>query len=294
MRTLIMSEEDQLIPEDTKIPSKNWLERIGQVFSGEPQSRIELIELLREATQRGLLDNDALTMIEGVLQVSERRVRDIMVPRSQMVVVDTQQTPEQLLPIIIQSGHSRFPVINNTKDEIIGILLAKDLLRYAFNGHGNGDHFDIRDLMRPAVFIPESKRLNVLLKEFRAKHNHMAIIADEYGGVAGLVTIEDVLEEIVGEIEDEYDIEADAQIKPLTDTSYAIKALTPIEQFNQFFNTQFDTEEFDTVGGLITKAFGHVPKRGENIVIDYFEFKVLKADSRRVRLLQAKRIKPAE
>jgi magnesium and cobalt transporter len=219
------------------------------------------------------------------------QVRDIMIPRAQMAVVSREAAPDEILPFIIESGHSRFPVISDNRDEVIGILLAKDLLRHRFDG---GTVFDIKDVMRPAVFIPESKRLNVLLKEFRASRNHLAIVVDEYGGVAGMVTIEDVLEQIVGEIEDEHDIDEDTFIRKRNDSNYVLKALTPIEDFNEYFGSHFSDEEFDTIGGRVIQAFGHVPKRGESVTIDSYEFKVLRADNRRVHILGLRVIAPAE
>ena len=251
---------------------------------GEPKDREQLVELLRDAQQRDLLDPDALAMIEGVLQVAEMQVRDIMIPRAQMTVVERDASLDKILPVIIESAHSRFPVIGDNRDEVVGILLAKDLL--AYSGPDGAKNFSVRDILRPAVFIPESKRLNVLLKEFRASRNHMAIVVDEYGGVAGLVTIEDVLEQIVGEIVDEHDIEEDAYIKKHNDNVYAVKALTPIEEFNDYFYSKFSDEEFDTIGGLVMQRFGRLPRRGEVITIDRFRFKVLNADSRRIHLMQ--------
>lgn len=262
---------------------RSWFERISQVFAGEPQDREQLIELLRDAEQRNLLDLDALAMIEGVMQVSELRVRDIMVPRAQMEVVERDAPLEQNVRVITDSGHSRFPVIGESRDEVVGILLAKDLIPYLAN---RDTHFDIREVLRPAVFIPESKRLNVLLKEFRASRNHMAIVVDEYGGVAGLITIEDVLEQIVGDIDDEHDTEEAAHIRAHGDGRYTLKALTTIEDFNEYFGTQLSDEEFDTIGGLITNRFGHLPKAGEEVSFDGFRFKVLHADRRRVHLLE--------
>ncbi len=266
-------------------PHLSWLEKIGQaLYQGEPRSRDELLEMMRDATRRGLLDGDALAMIEGVLQVAEMQVRDIMIPRSQMVVVERDADPRSWLPVIIESAHSRFPVIEESRDEIIGILLAKDLL--AWLAQGGDEAFDIREALRPAVFIPESKRLNVLLKEFRASRNHMAIVVDEYGGVAGLVTIEDVLEQIVGEIEDEHDIDGDTYIMRYGPNRHTVKALTPIDEFNDYFAADFSDDEFDTIGGLVMKGFGHMPKRGEQITLGRFRFKVLRADNRRIHLLQ--------
>jgi len=262
---------------------RSWLERLSQAFSGEPRNREELIELLRDAQRRNLFDADALAMIEAVLQVADMQVRDIMIPRAQMVVVERDDSPEDILPVIIESGHSRFPVIGESRDEVVGILLAKDMLRYRLDESAG---FDIRDVMRPAVFIPESKRLNVLLKEFRASRNHMAIVVDEYGGVAGMVTIEDVLEQIVGEIADEHDIEEGSFILRRSDTRYVVKALTPVEDFNEYFGTRLDDEEFDTIGGLVARAFGHLPKRGETVTLDGLRFRVLRADTRRIHMLE--------
>ena len=263
-----------------------WLDRLGQVLLGEPRDREQLIELLRGAQQRELLDMEALGMIEGVLQVSEMQVRDIMIPRSQMVVVERDAQVDAMLPVVIGSAHSRFPVIGESRDDVVGILLAKDLLNAWADKERNGE-FDIQDYLRPAVFIPESKRLNVLLNEFRDSHNHMAIVVDEYGGVSGLVTIEDVLEQIVGDIDDEHDIVDDGHdIMRHTDNRYTVKSLTPIDEFNEYFGTEYSDEEFDTIGGLVLNRFGHVPKRGEEIELERFVFKVLRADNRRIHLLQ--------
>ncbi|HQU14973.1 MAG: magnesium/cobalt efflux protein [Chromatiales bacterium 21-64-14] len=271
---------------------RSWLERLSQVLLGEPKDRAQLIELLRDAQHRDLLDSDALGMIEGVLQVSEMQVRDIMIPRSQMVVVERDEPPENILPRIIESGHSRFPVIGENRDEVVGILLAKDLLRY-FTGALERS-FSMREVLRPAVFIPESKRLNMLLKEFRASRNHMAIVVDEYGGVAGLVTIEDVLEQIVGDIGDEHDVDEATFILKHSEGSYTIKALTPIEDFNEYFGARFSDEEFDTIGGLVMNTFGYLPKRGESTTIGRFRFQVLRADNRRVHLLHMTLLPAAE
>jgi len=269
---------------DTTASQRSWLDRLSQAFSAEPRNRQDLIELLRDAQQRHLLDADALVMIEGVLEVSEMQVRDIMIPRSQMVVVERDAGLHQILPIITESAHSRFPVIGENRDEVIGILLAKDLLPYFMDGGETG--FNVRDILRPAVFIPESKRLNVLLKEFRASRNHIAIVVDEYGGVAGLVTIEDVLEQIVGEIADEHDVEDELFIMKHSDSRFTVKALTPVEEFNEYFGMAFSDEEFDTIGGLVMREFGHLPRRGETRQIGRLRFKVLHADSRRLHLLQ--------
>ncbi|MBZ0070308.1 MAG: CBS domain-containing protein [Gammaproteobacteria bacterium] len=278
-------------PNNGMAPYKSWFDRLSQALLREPRDREQLVGLLRDAQQRDLLDADALGMIESVLQVSEMQVRDVMIPRAQMVVVNRDATTEEMLPTIIESSHSRFPVINDSRDEVVGILLAKDLLRYRFDGDIS---FDIKDVMRPAVFIPESKRLNVLLKEFRASHNHLAIVVDEYGGVAGIVTIEDVLEQIVGDIEDEHDTDDDAFIRKRSETHFVLKALTPIEDFNEYFGTAFSDEEFDTIGGPVVQAFGHVPKRGESVMIGNLEFKVLHADKRRVHMLRLTVLSPPD
>lgn len=262
---------------------RSLLERLSALIMREPEDREQLLELLHGAYEHNLLDADALAMIEGVLQVSEMQARDIMVPRSQMDVIDINESPDQFIPMVMQTAHSRFPVIGENKDDVIGILLAKDLLRY----YAGEEEFNVRDMLRPAVFIPESKPLNVLLKEFRKNRNHIAIVVDEYGGVAGLVTIEDVLEQIVGDIEDEYDFEdVENNIVPEKGGQYRVKALTEIDDFNAAFGTHFSDEEFDTIGGLILKLFGRVPKRGEQISFDGLTFRVLRADSRRIHLLQ--------
>ena len=253
-------------------------------MTGEPQDRDALVEELREAAERGLLDSDALEMLEGVLEVGDLQVRDIMVPRSQMTVIERDERLDRLLPVVVESGHSRFPVIGEDRDQVVGILLAKDLLRhYAENKR---DDFDIREVVRPAVFVPESKRLNVLLKEFRKNRHHMAIVVDEYGGVAGLVTIEDVIEQIVGDIADEYDVEEDQAIRREAPREYTVRALTRIDEFNEYFGTAFSDEEFDTIGGLVAHAFGRVPRRGDGVAIDELQFRVLRSDRRRIELLR--------
>jgi len=259
------------------------LERISAFIMREPEDREQLIELLRSAHDRSLLDSDALSMIEGVLQVSELQARDIMVPRSQMDVIDVNEPPDKFIPFVIQTAHSRFPVTSGNKDDVLGILLAKDLLRY----YAGEEEFDVREMLRPAVFIPESKPLNILLKEFRKNRNHIAIVVDEYGGVAGLVTIEDVLEQIVGDIEDEYDFDEDEDNIVLEKSGqYRVKAGTEITDFNEKLGTDFSDEEFDTIGGLVLKRFGRVPKRGEQVTMDGLTFKVVRADSRRLHLLE--------
>jgi magnesium and cobalt transporter len=262
----------------------SWLEQLARMFAREPASNEQLIELLRSAHQHNLYDADALAMLEGVLQVDDMQVRDIMIPRSRVVILERDASPDKLLRTIVKSGHSRFPVIGESRNEVVGILLAKDLLLYAFQR--TDGRFNVKDLLRPAVFIPESKRLNVLLKEFRSSRNHMAIVVDEYGGVAGMVTIEDVIEQIVGEIEDEHDVEEEDIIRKHSEVHYTIKALTPIKDFNEYFGAELSDEEFDTIGGLVVHEIGHLPKRGERIAIGNLLFKVLRADSRRVHMLQ--------
>ena len=262
----------------------SWQHRLVRIFAREPVDNEQLIELLRSAHQHNLYEADALAMLEGVLQVDDMQVRDIMIPRSQVVILERDASPDELLRTIVKSGHSRFPVIGDSRNEVAGILLAKDLLLYAFQR--TDGRFNVKDLLRPAVFIPESKRLNVLLKEFRSSRNHMAIVVDEYGGVAGMVTIEDVIEQIVGEIEDEHDVEEEDIIRKHSEVHYTIKALTPIEDFNEYFGAELSDEEFETIGGLVVHEIGHLPKRGERIAIGNLLFKVLRADSRRVHMLQ--------
>ncbi|HLN48473.1 MAG TPA: transporter associated domain-containing protein [Steroidobacteraceae bacterium] len=260
-----------------------WLKRLTQSMSGEPRDLAELIEDLREASERGLFNADALVMIEGVLAVADMQVRDIMVPRSQMVFVERDEAPEKLVELAVESGHSRFPVIGEDRDQILGILLAKDLLRLQAAGE---EPFEIREYMRPAVFVPESKRLNVLLKEFRLSHNHIAMVVDEYGGVCGLVTIEDVIEQIVGEIDDEHDVEDDQAIRREGEREFNVRALTPISDFNDYFGTAFSDEEYATIGGLLMQEFGRLPRRGETIQIGKLEFRILRADRRRIDLVR--------
>jgi magnesium and cobalt transporter len=267
---------------DDRSGGSGWFRRL--VGAGDPRDRTELLKELREAGERGLIEADALAMIEGVLGVADLQVRDIMVPRSQMVVVAREAPPEEIVPAVVESGHSRFPVIGEDRDQVVGILLAKDLLRWYAEGAGEG--FVIREVLRPAVFVPESKRLNVLLKEFRVSRNHMAIVVDEYGGVAGLVTIEDVIEEIVGEIDDEHDVEDDQPIRREGERQYSVRALARIDEFNDYFGSEFSDAEFDTIGGLVMHQFGQLPKRGESVVIDGFEFRVLRSDRRRIDLLR--------
>lgn len=267
---------------------RSWFGRFAQAFSDEPKTREEVLTILRDAAEDSVLDQEALSIIEGAIQVAEMQVRDVMIPRSQMTVVSAEQTPREFLPLIISTAHSRFPVIGASPNEVIGILLAKDLLPLIIDD--SQEEFDIYSKLRKATFIPESKRLNVLLKEFRATRNHMAIVIDEYGGIAGLVTIEDVLEQIVGEIEDEHDINDDeGNIRLFDDNAYIVKALTEIEDFNEYFETSFPDDEFDTIGGIVTHRFGHLPRKDEEVSINDFTFKVLSSDNRRIRLLQVKR-----
>ncbi len=266
---------------------KSWAAKLLQIFTGEPKSREELVDLIQDAEERDLIDNDTKEMIEGVLDVAELKVRDIMIPRSQMVTIDVHQSVEEFLPIVIESQHSRYPVVTDNKDQVEGILLAKDLLSYGFNA--TDEEFSLDKVMRPAVIVPESKRVDVLLKDFRSNRYHMAIVVDEYGGVSGLVTIEDILEEIVGEIEDETDInESDDKqnIRRLSPTRYSVKALTTIEDFNEYFKSEFSDEEHDTVGGLIAHGFGHLPQAGEEITLGNFTFRITNADKRRIQQLQ--------
>jgi magnesium and cobalt transporter len=257
------------------------LERLSTMLLREPEDREQLITLLHNAYERNLLDADALSMMEGVIQVSERQVREIMIPRAQMDVIDIGQPPEEFIPYVIETAHSRFPVTDGDKDNVIGILLAKDLLRYYA-----GEEFDVRDMLRPAVFVPESKRLNVLLRDFRSNRNHIALVVDEYGGVCGMVTIEDVLEQIVGDISDEYDFDEDEDnIIRQDDAHWRVKADTEIADFNETLGTDFSDDNYDTVGGLVLKAAGQLPKRGEIIEIGNWQFTVLRADSRRLHSL---------
>ncbi len=269
---------------------RSWMERLTALIGREPKNRDELRELLRDAEDRDVLSAEMLGMIERILQVSEMQVREVMVPKAKMIVVEKTNNLEELLPTVIESGHSRFPVMDDAGEDIIGILLAKDLLQFYFKKEKS--HFNMSDILRPAMFTPQSKRLDILLREFRINRNHLAIVLDEYGHIAGLVTIEDVLEQIVGEIEDEYDIdEEDSQIKQLDDGSCIVKAATSIEEFNNFFHSHFSDEEFETVGGLVLQGFGHMPQRGETIKLENFRFKVLHSDNRRIYLLEVKSFK---
>jgi len=266
------------------------LERLGALVMREPEDRDQLIQLLRSAYDRNLLDADALSMVEGAIQVSEMKVRDVMIPRAQMEVIDINEPPDKFIPHVIATAHSRFPVIDRDRDDVIGVLLAKDLLRY----YAGEEEFNARDMLRPAIFVPESKRLNVLLREFRASRNHIAIVVDEYGGVAGLVTIEDVLEQIVGDIEDEHDFdEVEDNILREKGGRWRVKAQTDLADFNQVLGTGFSDEEHATVGGLVISRFGRLPKRGESVTIDGLRFQVLRADSRRLHTLLVERVKDA-
>jgi magnesium and cobalt transporter len=277
--------------DDSESSSKpSLMERLSAFLLREPEDREQLVELLHSAYDRSLLDADALSMMEGVLQVSERQVREIMIPRAQMDVIDISEPPEKFIPFIIETAHSRFPVKEGDKDNIIGILLAKDLLRYYA-----GEEFDVRDMLRPVVFVPESKRLNVLLREFRGNRNHIALVVDEYGGVSGMVTIEDVLEQIVGEIEDEYDFDDDEDnIIAQADGHWRVKADTEIADFNEVLGTEFSDEDCDTVGGLVLQAAGQLPKRGDLVQVGDLSFTILRVDSRRLYSLLVKREKIEE
>jgi magnesium and cobalt transporter len=271
-------------------PKPSLLERLSSLLLREPEDREQLITLLHSAFERRLLDAEALSMIEGVLQVSETQVRDVMIPRSQMDMIDVAESPEKFIPFVIETAHSRFPVFEDNRDNVVGIMLAKDLLRFYAE-----EEFSVREMLRPAVFVPEAKRLNVLLKEFRANRNHIAIVVDEYGGVSGLVTIEDVIEQIVGDIEDEYDFD-ETEDNILVDRSgrYRVKAVTEIADFNNHFGTGFSDEDYDTVGGLVVGRFGRLPKRGETIVVEGFSFQVLRADSRKVHALLVEKPRAAK
>lgn len=279
-----MSEEQSSNLEKESKPQRSWVERLGQALQGELKDREQLTVVLNEALKNNIIDQDAFSMIDGALQVADMQVRDIMLPRSQMIVLEMDSSTEELMDTVIVSAHSRFPVVADSKDEVVGILLAKDLLPHLINEKDK--KLNIREVLRPAVFVPESKRLNVLLKEFKSTRNHIAIVVDEYGGVAGMVTIEDVLEQIVGEIEDEHDFDEDAFIYEHSKELATVKAMTPIDDFNENFKTKFTDNEFDTIGGIVMNALGHVPKRGEIIIIDGLEFKILRSSNRRIDLLE--------
>ncbi len=274
---------------DDKHPTdKSWLEKIAHWFSTEPRSRDDLIELLHFAQQNDVIDADVNTIIQGALRVDALQVREIMIPRTQMIIIRAEQTVSAILPIITESAHSRYPVVGETIDDIRGVLLAKDLLPHLLQ-HDNRD-VSISDLLRPVTVVPESKRLNILLREFRENRRHMAVVIDEYGGVAGLITIEDVLEQIVGDIEDEHDVAQDESIQPLDDNQYHIKALTSVDAFNDYFGSDFSHAECGTIGGIILQHCGHLPKRGEHITLNGFVFEVIEADKRQLHLLQVQRV----
>jgi magnesium and cobalt transporter len=282
-----MSEDDSSnSPPERPSERRSWLDRIGAMLSGEPSTREDLVELLRDAQSDGLIAADTLRMMEGAIAVSDLTVGDVMIPRAQMVALSADKRFLDLMHDVVESGHSRFPVHGEDRDEILGILLAKDLLRGVVADH-DVDHGNVRELLRPAVLIPESKKLNVLLREFRQSRNHMAIVIDEYGGVAGLVTIEDVLEQIVGEIDDEHDDaeDPDALIAAQADGQYVVDALTPIDDFNERFGADFDDDEYDTIGGLVTAAIGHLPEAGEELTLGRFGFRIARADARRLHAL---------
>lgn len=272
---------------------KSWIERIAHAFSSEPKTREDLLEVLSVAKQNEVIDDDAISIVEGAMHISDMQAREIMIPRPQMVVLKADQPLSELLPIIIETGHSRYPVVGDNLDDVQGILLSKDLLPLLWRSE-KCEEVDIRSLLRPATLVPESKRLNVLLRDFREKRNHMAVVIDEYGGAAGLITIEDILEQIVGEIEDEYDEEDDLPIRKIADNDFVVQALTPIDDFNEYFDAAFSDEEFDTVGGLLLKAFGHLPSRNEVTQLDRFEFKVVNADHRQIHLLRMRAIEPLD
>ena len=277
-----MSDEQ---PPSRNSPQKSWIDKISHLLTGEPQDLEDLLEILREAQEKHLLDTDALSMIEGVLQVSKMRVRDIMIPRIQMVVIPKDAELETILPLVTAFGHSRYPVINGDRSKVVGVLLAKDLLARVLEKKT----MKVHEIMRPSCVVPESKRLNVLLKELRTNGNHMAIVVDEYGQSAGLVTIEDVLEQIVGEIEDEHDDHEDeGYIFQRSQNEYMIKALTPMDEFDEYFSTHLATDEYDTIGGFIVSQLEHMPKKGESLVMDAMRFEVIRADNRRVYLLKLK------
>lgn len=273
-----------------KIAAISFLQDKLNRFLDLPKDREHLLSILQNARRKNLIASDAMNMIEGALQVSQTHVHEIMIPRAQMIVISQDERPEEFLQTVISSQHSRFPVIGESKDEVVGILLAKDLLSYLAE-EKDSRHFNMRDLLRPAFFIPESKRLDALLREFRTNRNHMAIVVDEYAGVSGLVTMEDVIEEIVGNIEDEYDLEEAVYIKPREEGHYTVRALTPVEIFNQYFKVNFSDEEFDTIGGILTQTFGYLPKRGETLELHGLSFEVVRADKKRLHLLRVRPMK---
>ena len=270
--------------EDT---TPQWWRKLTRTLAGGPQTLEDLLAILRGARDQQLVDTDALAMMEGVLSTAEKAVREVMVPRAQMSVIEADWSLAKVVQVVVESGHSRFPVVSDSKDKVTGILLAKDLLKFTSMAPGlEPSAFDLGSLLRAPVFIPESKRLNVLLKEFRGSRNHMAIVVDEYGGVAGLVTIEDVIEQIVGDIADEYDESESAKIQKQDERRFLVHGLTPVADFNEYFSADFPTDGFDTVGGLVVHRFGHMPRRGESVRIGRFGFNVQRADTRRVHQLQ--------
>lgn len=281
---------------DDKPPPRNLFEKLALFFQDGPQSREQLVEVLKGAEENTLINPELLSMMLGVMHISELQARDIMVPRPEMVVLDDEMDFSTMLTSVVDSGHSRFPVIGDNRDDIEGILLAKDLLHFSAQSNINPvTKFTLKDYLRPAVIIPESKRLDTLLKEFRSNHNHMAIVVDEYGGVAGLITIEDVLEQIVGEIEDEFDIDdEDDNIQKVAENRFNVKARTEIEEFNEYFSCKLNDEGYDTIGGVLMQAFGHMPARGESITIDNLTFEILTADTRRIKLLKVSRSQPVD
>jgi magnesium and cobalt transporter len=270
-----------------EVEERSWLDRLTHFISGEPQTKSDLEEVLSLAEEHEIIDQDARKIMEGALLVTNMQVRDIMIPRAQMIVIDSDESVQEALPKIIDAGHSRFPVIGDGIDDVIGILLAKDLLPLVERDSAPPT---LRQLMRPVIAVPESKRLNVLLREFRQNRNHMAIVIDEYGGIAGLITIEDVLEEIVGEIEDETDVAEKKPIRPMSDGTFFVEALTAIDDFNAFFDTQFSDDEFDTIGGVVVNAFGQLPSRNQSIQLNHFEFSVIRADERRLSSLRVRSV----
>jgi len=275
---------------DTEKLQRGWLQRLSRALSGEPQDRDDLIAQLRDARERGLIDAEALGMLEGVLGVADIQVRDIMIPRAQMVFVRRDEGLDKLLPVVVESGHSRFPVMDADRDDVVGILLAKDVLR--LYSEGGEERFDMRECMRPAVFVPEAKRVNILLKEFRRNRNHMAIVVDEYGGVAGLVTIEDAIEQIIGDIDDEFDVDEEINIRKEGPRQFIVRGATPIDEFNEYFGVELSDDEFDTIAGLVMKQAGRLPRRGDVVHLGDFECRVLRADRRRIDALRV--VPPAD
>jgi len=269
---------------DSDSGSLSWIGKLSNIFTDSVDDTKSLVKFLRKAEQNNVIDADGLSIIEGALQVTDMQVREIMIPRSQVATIDITDSPDEIIPKVIEAGHSRFPVIGESKDDVVGILLAKDLLELVLIADQR--KFNLKDVLRPAIFVPESKRLNILLKEFRENRNHMAIVIDEYGGLGGVVTIEDVLEQIVGEIEDEFDVDEEDYIKVYDKDSYTVKALTPIEDFNAFFHSNLPDNDFDTIGGLVVNQFRHIPGRDESVGIGPYLFRVLSADNRQIRLLQ--------